>query len=857
MSLDTLHVSFDRALYQKLPNPLSLLYRKTFNSSTVKDFHDNALHLGLCLLRILAMTALALWREQRLSIGKEEEELLVKTRRPSEGIWHQWLTRSLVRFRKQQGPAGGLAGQLEEYVHARRGSGQSELPAGVGQLLSYLEKKPVVRQHATVHDFLEALIRYRNETLGHGAVLDEETNQANGQAILRGVEEMARALPLWDEWDLKSVSQVTLEATAVVCRFINLMGPDWLREPPVSFPRGFPAPLPSHVVLVPRKPGEQHLDLHPLLVFHKDCALFFNGFKGRSPSFLDYYSGQPQRLDPLGQDYDEWENSLGATSRERPRSGTVFSKEARPADGAMEVLSAGPQFRLERRLGHGGMGEVWVAYDEILKRNVAIKRIRAELLGRPEISRRFLQEARHVARLNHANIVPILTIDSDANGPYLVLEYLEGGSLRQRLETGSLPILEALSFLRQLLAALQQAHDQGVIHRDIKPENILLTRAGLPKLADFGLAWMLEEADSEAIEVGYREGTRAYLAPELASGSEPPSPRTDLYSLGLTFYEMLTGLPAVPLRENKVPSLVLPLLRKMTSVNPNLRYDSAAACLKDCLELERALELADRTSAETRDRINKTLDKAFALLGERKLVDAQAALERILAEDPDNPRGASGMLLLHLMAGDMPESATRYRALLAAGSNDAVFQRLHDFFATIRRPTVLDITPLPMPFSYQVGGLLNGQFDKDLVECSSDTLNLGDVGELLVELVQRSRADHSVRYEPLGGDAHKLLLQLEGIKVDGEFRIRRRPRGLLRPAKLLGMHLRLTIDAEAFDVYRLVRYLTHRLAQTFKRPLNNWIDPVLAESFGCDAAQALEQWRRLGCDFQRIALENG
>ena len=93
-----------------------------------------------------------------------------------------------------------------------------------------------------------------------------------------------------------------------------------------------------------------------------------------------------------------------------------------------------------------------------------------------------------------------------------------------------------------------------------------------------------------------------------------------------------TGLPPVPVRENKVPSPVVPVLRKMTCVNPNLRYDSAEACLNDCLELERALELADRTSAETRDRINKTLEKAFALLGERKLVDARAALERVRDE---------------------------------------------------------------------------------------------------------------------------------------------------------------------------------------------------------------------------------
>src|SRR5262249_30714914 len=158
-----------------------------------------------------------------------------------------------------------------------------------------------------------------------------------------------------------------------------------------------------------------------------------------------------------------------------------------------------------------GMGEVWFAYDETLKRNVAIKRIRSDLLGHPEIQRRFLEEARNVARLNHAHIVPILTIDSDEDGTYLVLEYMEGGSLRQRLKAGRLHLPVVLAYLRQILQAMQHAHEQGVIHRDIKPENILLTKAGLLKLADFGLAWMWQEARDHAPEGGPCEGTRAYL----------------------------------------------------------------------------------------------------------------------------------------------------------------------------------------------------------------------------------------------------------------------------------------------------------------------------------------------------------
>ena len=255
-------------------------------------------------------------------------------------------------------------------------------------------------------------------------------------------------------------------------------------------------------------------------------------------------------------------------------------------------------------------------------------------------------------------------------------------------------------------------HEQGVIHRDVKPENILLTRAGLPKLGDFGLAWVLQQEAGD--EGGSGEGTQAYVAPELANDSETPGPRTDLYSLGVTFYQMLTGLPPRPVREHKVPSTVLPILRKMIHANPNLRFASAQECLSECLEMERSLELAARTEEETQERVRRTLDKAFSLLGELKLVDARAALERVLAEDADDTRAATGTLLVYLLSGDMPESSARYSALLAADCVDPTFLQLRTFFEGLERPTVLEITPRPVPFSYSASALRQGRLVKDL-----------------------------------------------------------------------------------------------------------------------------------------------
>ena len=300
----------DRTLHQQLPHPLSRLYRKTCNSETAKDLHDNACHFGLCLLKTLAALAMALWRDQRLGLAKEDEELLAKLRRPSDGLWLQFLTRALARLRQQSLPVGSLGVRLAECVYDKREVDRSGLAASLGHLLSFLEDKPVVRSQASVYEFLDTLVRYRNATIGHGAVQTEEINQANGAAVLKGAEAMARAAPLWDDWELKYAGQVNLDATVVVCRYINLMGPDWLRKPPVSYPRGYPAPLPWHVVLMPKSPGARHLDLHPLLLFHKDSVAFFNGFKGRAPAYLDYSSADLFRMENLAEDYADWETSL-------------------------------------------------------------------------------------------------------------------------------------------------------------------------------------------------------------------------------------------------------------------------------------------------------------------------------------------------------------------------------------------------------------------------------------------------------------------------------------------------------------------------------------------------------------------
>ena len=885
-------IAFNRGLHQALPTPLAHAYRKAYNSQTPKELHDNACLFGLSVLRFAAVLGMALMRELRVALTREESDLLDKLDRPAEGDWHRWLCRAVERLRGASSSADSLGAGLEAYVTRKRDAAHSELPAALGQLLSHLENKAVVRKDATPQDFLLTLIRYRNDTIGHGAVLREELNQIHGEAILRAATELAATLPLGEQWELAYIAKSSLGPTAVECQIVHLTGPDWLRGAPVSFPRGFPAPLPGHVVVLSKPDGSRHVDLHPLLVFHQERVLFFNSLRGRNPGYLEYDSAQKTTVESAAQDYADWKSHFGTAADDgSPGADTVHGA------GMAQPLASGQRFRFERLLGRGGMGEVWLGYDELLRRPVAIKRIRSELVGSGAIDRRFLQEAQDAARLSHPNIVQILNVDRDGEGLYLVLELMEGGNLRELIRTSPLQLPIALAYLRQMLQALEHAHEHGLLHRDVKPENILLTKAGVPKLADFGLAWLHEEDDDgdaggsvaegsgrspdraraptaglpapqqgeqetfgqvsgsvrrpattvPAREENPGEGTRLYMAPELRDRRAVPSPQSDLYALGVTFYEMLTARSPQHVDERKIPSPALPLYRRLTHADPNFRYDSAATALRDSVELERAMELAGRTQEETASRIAKTAEQSFGLIREGRMVDAQAGFQRILAEDPQNARAHTGLLLGHLMAGDMEQAASRFRALAASECCDPVFARFRGFIEQIQTPTQLRMTPQPLPFSYRVADLRRGQFVKELVEISPETVNLGDAGELLIEMLQR-RPDGRAEYASVSQNRHRLQFDLGAVRVVADFQFRMRPKTLFFPARLLAADLALEIAADPFETYRFVRYLTYSLQQRYRRTLADLVRPESAAAFGYDARDAQPAWDGLNCN---------
>ena len=199
------------------------------------------------------------------------------------------------------------------------------------------------------------------------------------------------------------------------------------------------------------------------------------------------------------------------------------------------------RYRLGDLLGRGGMAEVWRAEDTKLGRAVAVKVIHAENASDPNFVERFLREARVVASLEHANILPVYDFGEDEGLPFLVMPYLEGGTMRDRMQAGPVPLARAAIWIGQLAGALDAAHEAGILHRDVKPANVLVGKGERLFLADFGIAKMIETATG-LTATGMVVGTPLYMAPEQAQG-RPASPATDRYALAVISFELLGGRP--------------------------------------------------------------------------------------------------------------------------------------------------------------------------------------------------------------------------------------------------------------------------------------------------------------------------
>jgi serine/threonine-protein kinase len=333
------------------------------------------------------------------------------------------------------------------------------------------------------------------------------------------------------------------------------------------------------------------------------------------------------------------------------------------ATGLIGAVLSG-RYRLESKLGSGGMSTVFLARDETLQRWVAVKVMHREMSDQPDQLERFRREARAVAQLSHPNVVAVIDAGEDGGFPYIVFEYVEGETLKRRIDRlGRLPVDEAAAYAIEIGRGLAAAHAQRLIHRDVKPQNVLIDPEGRAKVTDFGIARSLES--DGLTKTGRVLGTTDYVAPEQAMG-EGVDARGDVYSLGVLLYEMLTGevpfqadtlvgvamkhvnqrMPDVQERRPEVSSALAAVIERATSKDPKKRYPDMISFLG---ELEGALEVEVARSGRAHGEATNVLD---AVPSRRKLLTPRrvsaAGVLLVLAAT------VAALLIAALTGGDEP-----------------------------------------------------------------------------------------------------------------------------------------------------------------------------------------------------------
>lgn len=310
---------------------------------------------------------------------------------------------------------------------------------------------------------------------------------------------------------------------------------------------------------------------------------------------------------------------VGAAAQSVVDEERVLNSETPTAAMDAPMPSAIGPYAVVRPLGEGGMGRVFACRDASLDREVAIKILRADVAKDPEMSQRFLREARSMAKVTSPHVVTVHQVGEDEHvGPYLVMELVDGSDVGKEIGERGMELFAAVSILRQAALGLKAAADAGLVHRDVKPENLFRTTAAI-KVADFGLARPLD-GSAKLTQEGMIVGTPHYMAPELGRGGEATG-ASDMYALGATFYELLAGnppfakgsavevlaahllepIPNILERRPDLPAAMVQLIERMLAKEPADRvasYDELLAALDAAMAAANAPDIAKRADVE-------------------------------------------------------------------------------------------------------------------------------------------------------------------------------------------------------------------------------------------------------------------
>src|SRR5882762_6662280 len=470
-------------------------------------------------------------------------------------------------------------------------------------------------------------------------------------------------------------------------------------------------------------------------------------------------------------------------------------------------------YRIIQKLGAGGMGEVYLALDTKLDRKVAIKVLQPESLAEENLKKRLIREAQAAAKLDHPNICHVYEVNEADSFTFIVMQYIEGETLGEKMLRQPLELSTALALVEQAAGALAEAHRHGILHRDVKPQNMMLTPRGQLKILDFGLAKQMHSSDSVDNEAptdtllstpGHVVGTMPYMSPEQVQG-DPLDARSDIFSLGVTFYEMLAGkhpfkdksaaitmsriILADPIPTEQfhaqVPPELQAVLSKMLSKDKAVRYQSAQDLLADLRQLPAKLSAKDAQADATPTKQLSPItpkdtlaDRILSLARRHKwlvlasglaLILLVVAISRLVSTEHLN---SLAILPFSYVSGDPQLMANPDREYLSDGLTESIINNLSQLanLKVIARSSVFrykgkDLDAQAIGRELNVRAVLSGKIKQEGDESTIDVELMDVQGNRSIwgDTYQRKTADiQTVQKEIARNVSEKLRLKMTG-----------------------------------------------------------------------------------------------